>query len=218
MQLTARKILRKTSFWLEKATGMPRRLWFRVDFEELEKILKNQQFPGYRGTSVRQAREQDGRFSGYMVTEIPGALQAESTSDINTETTTGITREQAAEGGGIFLEKRIDQISLQEEYLSLLKRYGDARSYVALVSAKRKQWQNQGNLSARDNEQLSEWRKKEEVAEIRRKNNHQIQKEDIRYEEVASEDFQRNLESLPSEIRRAIQGAVNSQSQNKTVP
>jgi len=57
MQLTARKVLRNTTFWNEKFAGMPRRLWFRVDFGKLEKILKNQQSPVSPGTSFRQTRD-----------------------------------------------------------------------------------------------------------------------------------------------------------------
>lgn len=128
MQLTARKTLRQTSFWSEKAAGMPRRLWFRVDFDELEKVLKNQQCPGIRGTGLRQSREQDGRFTGDMLPVIPRPLQTETTPEITPETTTGPDHKKVPDQGGdnSLVEQMPDQpqpvgaVALIEEYIHLV--------------------------------------------------------------------------------------------------
>jgi len=215
MQLTARKILRKTSFWFEKAAGMPRRMWFRVDLEELEKLLTNQQSPGSRGTSIRQCREQDGRFTGNMVSGTPGTLHTEITAEMTTETTTSEGLETAEQGGGFSAIRKTDTSdSVQAEYLDLLKVFGDARSYLALSATKKRQWAEKGGLSDRDQEQLSVWRKANSISTRKISKLKDLQAKDLKFAELAEANFEKNLELLPAGIRAVIEGkskkSVNS--------
>lgn len=172
-QITARKILRKTEFWHEQVAGMPCKLWFMVDFEALEYSLVNRQFPVSRGTSFRQIREQDGRFTGNMVPVTPPPLYSETTPETSPETTTGPELKACDHGGGPHADLG------QEQHRHDDQDHHDAEieDYVRLVVARdrplkpggyargiRKRIDENGGLSSSDLQELKELRALEQQA------------------------------------------------------
>lgn len=189
-QLTARKKLKKTTFWQESRSGIPARIWFRVDLSELEKIMQNQQITVKRTTSCSQQRQPDGRFSGSLSSFVPTSLYTETTTD-NT-TTCGASNKE-------------------KKYLELAKKHGGVHSPVGFEIAKKKQWEEGGGMSESDLSQLREWVAIEHQKKARAEK-HRIQvlesiEKDIVFEQESLDREEMWLETMPPELSRSILAA-----------
>lgn len=218
-QITARKILSKTNFWYEKRAGVPARLWFRIDFVDLEKTLKNQQITTKRKTGYPQERQPDGRFTG----NVSPATRTTLYSKITTETTTTDTNQEKKTGDGsssVFLtstERKVHRGNIveqsQDNYLRLACLFGGIREPVGFEMSKRRQWKEQGGMSASDEQQLNGWKVMEIRAQSNKKNRirklRALELEDQKQATKAVEAEEKVLAGMSPELRRAIMSAKN---------
>lgn len=175
-QQTARKILKRTSFWKERKQGIPCRIWYKVDFVKLENELINTEFAEIRQTSMTQCRRKDGRFTSGKEAEVRMST-SKNTSEFTTETTT-----KPVVGGC--------QWDL-EDHIELLTEYGmsatveDKGSYLGFV---RKRLEAEGP-STIDLEQYQGWLKKRAC---------QIEMQRKLREKRAEEEYRNSPEGLTS--------------------
>jgi len=97
-----------------------------------------------------------------------------------------------------------DQSADQGDYLRLLERYGEVRSFSALADFKFRQWIEQGGMSVRDYEQLAEWRRVEKRGLLNIAKQGELHAVDQKQEEIAVSGFASNLAALPEETRAVI--------------
>ena len=98
-----------------------------------------------------------------------------------------------------------DQSSDQEDYLRLLAKYEQVRSISSLADHKHKKWIEQGGMSARDYEQLANWRSKEKRALLSIVKKEEINAMDQKLKEIAVASFAGNLAALPEGTRCIIE-------------
>jgi len=88
-QATARKQLKRLSCWQEELRGVPAKLFYRLDLEELDRLLTESKNPQIIETSLRESdnpvfRNPENKDRGILKTFLP----TETTTKTTTETTT----------------------------------------------------------------------------------------------------------------------------------
>ena len=182
-QKSARKRLVSLGLLEEKRAGIPARLFYRVNVEEIVKTLKKQQIAAKPQTRLRQSRRQDGRFAAGK-----DAASSQTTTEIRSEITTeitpppgfprGNTKSAPGNDGGReipnsnphnqkIVSEDIDPKSLDaiNEYIRFGRLFGGKggnppHSPPGWEVATRRRLNKQGGLSLIDIEQLRSWIKR----------------------------------------------------------
>jgi len=81
-QETARRILKKFSFWQEARRGVPARLWYRVDFEQLARAIE--EFAGNQHSGLQASRM---RKTGEPARQKPAVITSSEITSQNTSRT-----------------------------------------------------------------------------------------------------------------------------------
>lgn len=133
-QETARKKLKENKILQEKKMGMPAKVWFRVDVEKLEKLLKNQQGAGNRQSRMLNMANHDCGKPAIMDAEYPHTPETtpETTAETSAEKTTTPTPPVAGAGdgdggGGLRPSDSLNAKTDIDDYLYLAMLYGGTK-------------------------------------------------------------------------------------------
>ena len=101
-QATARKQLKRLSCWQEDLRGVPAKLYYRIDFDELDKLLSQSKSLGILQPSLQDSSKLDNR---NPENKIAGNLKTFLLSETTTETTSETTTESVVESSTAIIAK-----------------------------------------------------------------------------------------------------------------
>ena len=89
-QATARKQLKRLSCWQEELRGVPAKLYYRIDFDELDKLLSQSKSlgilqPSFQDSSKLDSRNPENKIAGNLKTFLLSETTTETTSETTTE-------------------------------------------------------------------------------------------------------------------------------------